>query len=308
MNIAKSVVPVLFLLTASVNAAAGIALPDLDAPVSVQRDSNGVPHIQAANDHDLFFMQGRIHAEDRLFQMDLLRRSAAGTLAELLGAAAIQTDVEARTIGLHRAALRSYDAHSPEMIAILQAYSDGVNSFLADAQLAGLLPPEYFPLGFTSASQVEPWKPIDSVLVGKALGASTSLLVTDDIDLSIAYGSYQFVGGMAGFDADKLFFEDLFRNAPFDPAATVPDALAGFDSHDHKKDHKGKKKHGKGAGGMHSHGKGHKHAKDYVKRIRKLPKIPGAMPFEGGDMGGSNSWVISGRHSKSGQPLHRCRR
>ena len=299
MNIVKSVLSILILLTLPFTATAGIVLPRLEAPVTVQRDANGVPHISADNDHDLFFMQGRIHAEDRLFQMDLLRRSAAGSLAELLGTAALQTDVEARTIGLHRAAQRSLAKHSTEMIAILKAYSDGVNSFLDEAQVAGILPPEYLPLGFTQADQVERWKPLDSVLVGKALGASTSLLVTDDIDLSIALGTYQFVGAVAGFDAKKLFFEDLYRSAPFDPAATVPDALAGFDSNGHKKEKKPKKNHS----GLHAHGKAHKQARDYVKRIRKLPKIPGAMSFEGSDMGGSNSWVIAGKHTKTGRPI-----
>jgi penicillin amidase len=294
MNIVKSVLPILILLTLPFTATAGIVLPGLEAPVTVQRDANGVPHISADNDHDLFFMQGRIHAEDRLFQMDLLRRSAAGTLAELLGPAAVPTDVEARTIGLDRAAERSLAAHPAEMLAILQAYSDGVNSFLDEP--GRQLPPEY---GALMLTQVEPWKPIDSVLVGKALGAATSLIVTDDIDLSIALGTYQAVGAFANFDGNKLFFEDLFRSTPFDSASTIPDALEGFDSNGPKKGKKSKKDHS----GLHAHGKTDKHARDYVKRIRKLPKIPGAMPLEGGDMGGSNSWVIAGTHTKNGHPI-----
>jgi len=107
INIIKSVLLILILVTLPLVAQAQITLPGLYAPVTVQRNANGVPHINAGNEHDLFFMQGRIHAEDRLFQMDLLRRSAAGTRAELLGPGAIQTDVEARTIGLHLQKTRS---------------------------------------------------------------------------------------------------------------------------------------------------------------------------------------------------------
>ena len=133
---------------------AEVMLAGLEAPVTVVRDANGIPHIRADNDHDLFFMQGRIHAQDRLFQMDLLRRSAAGTLAEVLGLSALPTDVETRTIGLSRAADLSLAAHPPEMVAILQAYSDGVNSYLNEAEAAGRLPLEYAHLGLTSVSMM----------------------------------------------------------------------------------------------------------------------------------------------------------
>ena len=79
-------------------------LPGLLQKVELIRDVDGIPHIIAKNEHDLFFMQGWAHAEDRLFQMDLTRRRASGTLAELLGPAALGEDVQMRTLGLHRAA------------------------------------------------------------------------------------------------------------------------------------------------------------------------------------------------------------
>ena len=296
MNKIRFFLSILILLSTTFEAAASVNLPGLDAPVTVQRDVNGVPHITAANDHDLFFMQGRVHAEDRLFQMDLLRRSAAGTLAEVLGMAVIQSDVETRTIGLGRAAQRSLAAHSPAMLAILQAYSDGVNSFLDQPEEARPLPPEYAALGLTS---VRPWEPVDSVLVGKALAAGTSLIVTDDIDLTVALRTYQAVGAIAGFDGNQLFFEDLFRSAPFDPASTVPDAMA--------KPHSPKEKSGKHAKKdkpvWYAQDKAVKQGKEYGERIHKLPRIRGIMPREGGDMGGSNSWVIAGKHTKKGHPL-----
>jgi len=84
----------------------------LQAAAQISRDSYGIAHIKAGNDHDLFFMQGWVHAQDRLFQMDYNRRQASGTLAELLGPAALAADVELRTIGIRRAAQRSLDVIS----------------------------------------------------------------------------------------------------------------------------------------------------------------------------------------------------
>ena len=79
----------------------------LQAAAEVDRDIYGIAHVRAGNDHDLYFMQGYVHAQDRLFQMDVSRRTASGTLAELLGPAALASDVELRTIGIRRAAERS---------------------------------------------------------------------------------------------------------------------------------------------------------------------------------------------------------
>src|SRR5262245_46605577 len=78
-----------------------------DAAVEVSRDNFGIADIRARNDHDLYFMQGYVHAQDRLFQMDVNRRRASGTLAELLGSTALPSDIELRTIGIRRAAERS---------------------------------------------------------------------------------------------------------------------------------------------------------------------------------------------------------
>lgn len=298
MNRSKILLATFFLLIASHAAHAGTMLPGLEAPVTVVRDSNGIPHIYADNEHDLFFMQGRIHAKDRLFQMDLLRRSAAGTLAEVFGPSVLPTDVETRTIGLSRAAERSLAAHPQEMIDILQAYSNGVNSFLDEAEAwpESNLPPEYQGLGL---STVKRWEPLDSILVGKALAAGTSLIVADDIDLTIALGTYQAVGPAGGFDGTALFFEDLFRSAPFDPASTVPDSKNGF------KSSPGKVKLDKAIKKLKSQAKNQalKQGREYRERIHKLPRIPGTMSLRGGDMGGSNSWVVSGKHTPSGQPL-----
>ena len=284
---------------APLGANAQVTLPGLVAPASVLRDMTGIPHIYAENEHDLFFLQGRVHAQDRLFQMDLLRRSANGTLAEVIGPPALQSDIEARTIGLHRAAVLSLAEHSPQMLAILEAYADGVNSFIDEAELDPLnkLPPEYLGLGVFS---VRRWQPLDSVLVGKALGAATSLLVTDDINLTIALATYEGLGAGSGlFDGRSLFFDDLFRNAPFDPASTVPDALNGFEKtganpprHDRTDRFRSI-----------AHDKALQQGRGYVERLHKLRDVPGALPLDGSGMGGSNTWVVGGEHTPSGRPI-----
>src|SRR5580704_3894277 len=114
-------------------------LHGLQAPARIIRDTNDIAHIKAANEHDMAFLQGYIHAQDRLFQMDVSRREASGTLAELLGPAALAQDVQLRTLGLRRAAVRSLPVQSPRAQMILQAYADGINAWVSSHPL----PPEY---------------------------------------------------------------------------------------------------------------------------------------------------------------------
>ena len=192
-----------------------IPLPGLNGPVTVTTDPNGVWHIDAEDEFDLARAQGFVHCRDRLFQMDQTRRQVDGTEAELLGAGRLAADIQARIVGLHRAAQRSLDAAPARFQAILGAYADGVNHCIATEPL----PPEYALLELTS---VRPWEPVDSVKIGKAISASLSL----DIDTGLTQSLLSFIGaGIAnGFDGQVFFAEDVFRSAPLDPAATVPDA------------------------------------------------------------------------------------
>ncbi len=191
-------------------------LPGMQLPGMVTREANGIPHVFALTKHDLLFLNGWLHAQDRLFQMDTSRRIASGTLGELLGSPAISNDVQLRTLGLRRAAEASLAVFSQPAKDALQAYSDGVNAYLTAHPG---LPPEYQLLEIT---QIPAWTPLDSVAVGKliAFGLSFDL----DINTTTALLTYQAVGKVAGFDGAKLFFNDLWRSAPFDPAATIPDA------------------------------------------------------------------------------------
>ncbi|MGB7450932.1 MAG: penicillin acylase family protein, partial [Lysobacterales bacterium] len=100
-----------------------LALPGLSKKATIIRDAEGIAHIRAGNRDDLYYLQGWVHAEDRLFQMDLTRRQPSGTLAELFGPSELAGDVQTRTIGLRRAAERSATVLSDETMAALEAYS-----------------------------------------------------------------------------------------------------------------------------------------------------------------------------------------
>ncbi len=192
-----------------------IELPGLTEPVSVVTDASGIWHIEAENDFDLAIAQGYVHCRDRFFQMDQTRRQVDGTEAELLGPGELGSDIQARVIGLHRAAQRSFDAAPARFQALLEAYADGVNHCLDTVPL----PPEYELLELTSA---RPWTAVDSLKIGKAISASLSLDI--DTGLTQQLQAYVQAGIVNGFDGQALFSEDVFRSAPADPAATVPDA------------------------------------------------------------------------------------
>ncbi len=196
-----------------------LVLPGLGAPVQVVTDRDGVRHLVAEDDFDLVRASGFVHARDRFFQMDLTRRQVSGDLAELFGSSRLPGDIQARTIGLRRAAQRSLSVLTPRELALLQAYAEGVNAFLDSHPL----PPEYAAL---ELSQARRWDVVDSLSIGKAIAASLSL----DIDVGPTSQLQRFVAaGIAqGFDGAALFFDDVRRSAPMDPASTVPDATSGF--------------------------------------------------------------------------------
>lgn len=140
-----------------------ITLPGLEYPVTVWRDQNGVPHIEARNEHDLYIAQGYVTAQDRLFQMDLSRRQASGRLSEVVGEVALDTDKFFRTFMLRRAAEASVSAYSEETLQILNWYAEGVNAFIRQAIESNTLPVEFTLLGY----EPEEWTPIDSLAIGK---------------------------------------------------------------------------------------------------------------------------------------------
>ena len=140
------------------------------APVEIGRDAMGVVTVRAGSEADAAFAMGFAHAQDRLFQMDLMRRLGAGRLSEVLGAGTLDTDRFMRKLGLYRVAEANYRNLPADAQALFQAYADGVNAFLARRD--SLLPAEFMALGY----RPEPWRPADSIVWGRlmALWLSTN--------------------------------------------------------------------------------------------------------------------------------------
>ncbi|HET9545823.1 MAG TPA: penicillin acylase family protein, partial [Gaiellaceae bacterium] len=143
-----------------------LRLDCLDAPVEVVRDRHGIPHVYAGSRLDLVRAQGYVHAQDRLFQMDTLRRYAFGRLAELAGRRALELDRTARRLLLRQAAERDAAACDDGTRALVEGYCEGVNAFLAH----GPLPLELRLLRV----RPEPWTPLDVQAPAAVLALSLS--------------------------------------------------------------------------------------------------------------------------------------
>ncbi len=153
----------LYLLSSLPQTDGRLVVPGPKADIRIERDADGVPLITAGDDEDAAFGLGFVHAQDRLFQMELQRRYGAGRLAEIFGRDALAVDRQMRVLGLYRAAEVEIPFLSPAVRRGLEAYAAGVNAFLATRR--GALPPEFLLLHFAP----EPWQPADSLVWGKLM-------------------------------------------------------------------------------------------------------------------------------------------
>lgn len=199
IRIATGLLAVLVLGLAGVYYFAARSLPEYDAdlevrgisaPVEIVRDNANVPHIFAEGDADAFFGLGYVHAQDRLWQMTMLRRTAQGRLSELFGPRTLGIDEVLRRFDLYTLAVASVPAQTPEALTALEAYARGVNAWLAEvnAGARGRGAPEMWLFNHAIA----PWQPADSLAILKlmaldltshieaeVLRARTSLLLGD---------------------------------------------------------------------------------------------------------------------------------
>ncbi|MCA1629293.1 MAG: penicillin acylase family protein [Acidobacteria bacterium] len=156
-----------------------LSLPGLRAPVKITRDERGIPHVEAANDEDLYFAQGYATAQDRLWQMDLLRRTTRGELSEIFGRPALEADKLHRTYGFAQLSERLVAKASPRTLAVLEAYARGVNAYAdsLDGTAGRQLPREFQILQY----KPRPWRPADSVVIGKNFAEALSTTWQTDI-------------------------------------------------------------------------------------------------------------------------------
>ncbi|MBI1750579.1 MAG: penicillin acylase family protein [Acidobacteria bacterium] len=250
-----------------------ISLSILHADVTVDRDRWGVPRIKAASLEDLVTAQGYVLAQDRLWQMDVLRRSSAGELAEILGEAAIETDRENRILGLRAAAEKCAAEMDADTRGILGAYARGVNQYIAERQ--DNLPVEFRVLGY----KPRPWTPADSLLVG----AYMYKYLTSSWEAELNRG--KITERLGAELAREIYAEDssydhyiVGAEAPAQPTPprkkTAARPASGVERDLH-------------VAGM------WREALDVLEGFEKDTEF--AM--------GSNNWVVSGEHTYSGKPL-----
>ena len=181
IRIAAGLIGLVVLAVLGVYYFASQSLPDYDAtvevrglsaPVEIVRDNANVPHIFGAGDADVYFGLGYAHAEDRLWQMTMLRRTAQGRLSEVFGARTLNVDSLMRRLDIYRLAMRSVEALDPETRAALEAYSAGVNARLNEINenALGRGAPEMFLFN----APVAPWQPGDSVALVKLMALQLS--------------------------------------------------------------------------------------------------------------------------------------
>jgi len=270
-----------------------LSLPGLKSEVTVERDNWGIPHIRAASIEDLAEAQGFVTAQDRLWQMDLLRRAARGQLSEVLGPATLEIDKDFRVLNFSRAADVDMPMMSPEVKRVMEAYARGVNHFI-EMRLDRL------PIEFTLLKyKPKPWEPSDSLVLACYMYRTLTdtrrqemrrAIVTAKVGPELAKDLFRpdasmdhFVVGDPGVardareaqadpdnDDDSTDSEDVLKaslatSAPSPDTADVPDVASALASE----------------------------AVEWLSQSRR--QIRNSL--------GSNNWVVSGAHTASGKPL-----
>ncbi len=183
-----------------------LAAPGLQQTVEVYRDSLGIPHLYAANEHDLFFAQGFVHAQERFWQMEFWRRIGAGRLSEILGPSALENDRFIRTLGWHRVAAKELEALAGEDRDALQAYADGVNAYVSANR--GKLGLEFVLLGLTGVSfEPEPWTPLNTLTWAKVMAWDLGGNMDDELLRS-------HLAAALGDNAVRVFYPDYPPDYP----------------------------------------------------------------------------------------------
>jgi penicillin amidase len=169
-------------------------LPGLNGPVEIVRNNDSVPHIFGSSDHDVFYALGFVHAQDRLWQMTMLRRTAQGRLSEVFGERTLPVDEMLRRLDLYGLSLESVKAQEPETLAALQAYADGVNAWIGQVNegARGRGAPEFW----LFSTEISAWAPADSIAILKLMALQLSGHAADEVlraQLSLVLGADRLV-------------------------------------------------------------------------------------------------------------------
>lgn len=270
-----------------------VSLGGLQGAVTLERDQWGVPHIRAGSLEDLVEAQGYAMAQDRLWQMDLLRRVARGQLSEILGPATVDVDKEFRVLNFGRAARRDYEQMGPEDRKILDAYARGVNQFID--QHGSRLPMEFTLLRY----QPTPWNPTDTLVIAGYMYRTLAdtrrseldrAIIKEKVSPEIAKDLFNETSSLDHYvvgdpnrenslhdesqansddDDDEMDYDDVIKaenNSPVMPGAGAAPDLTSLLA---------------------------MNVKDWVEESQR--DIRHSL--------GSNNWVVSGAHTATGKPL-----
>ncbi len=244
------------------------AVAGLRGPIEILRDEHGVPHVFASSLEDSAFGQGYVHAQDRLWQMELNRRVGSGRLSEIFGRRALEADRFLRRVGLRRAARREAEQLGTEERAVLEAYSRGVNA--AIQMLRNKLPLEMRLLRI----RPEPWEPLDSLSWAKVMALSLSTNFESEL---LRARIVERVGHQRAAQLEMRYPQ----GHPFIVPSGKPAPPAQLDRG------------------------GETEAAVVAKAVRELSllyqQLKSFLPMGAG--GASNSWVVAGNRSTSGMPL-----
>jgi penicillin G amidase len=257
------------------------ALPQLDgqlkvaglsAPVMVTRDGHGVPVIEAANLNDLFFAQGFVTAQDRLWQMDVMRRFGGGELSEILGEETVKLDREQKVLGLRAAAKKSLEIAGARDRGFMEAYAQGVNAFISTN--SHKLPIEFRILRYTP----KPWTVEDSVVIANQM--------VKDLNYHYFYDALAREKILAKLGPELT--ADLYVNNSWHdrPPTVMREDLGQTESSSSDSDDDDDEE-----------------SPDNSVTRQSYPADAIAPMPEGLPVNGSNDWVVSGAHSVTGKPL-----
>ncbi|MDO9497868.1 MAG: penicillin acylase family protein, partial [Nocardioides sp.] len=261
-----------------------LELPGLEAEVEVVRDEHGIPQLYGDSMADLLRAQGYVHAQERFFEMDVRRHATAGRLAEMFGEDALESDLYVRTMGWRRVAARELALINPDTRAALDDYADGVNAFLAESS------PSEIALEYTVLNaggldyRPEEWTAVDSLAWLKAMAWDLRGNMVEEIDrvltmdavgaeraaeLYPAYpsGEHAPIVGQ-GAVVDGVFEQDATTGGTRNPQRTPFTAAQRA---------------------------------PFARLQAGLDRLPSWLGR--GDGVGSNSWVVDGDHSATGEPL-----
>ena len=274
-----------------------LKLSGLSAPVTVARDSAGVPQLTARTADDLFRAQGYVHAQDRFWEMDFRRHVTSGRLSELFGASQVPTDTFIRTLGWRQVAEQEVKQLDKTSLRYYQDYADGVNAYLA-AHSGAELSLEYAILGIQNPGyHPAKWTPADSIAWLKAMAWDLRSNLEDEIDRALLatkltaqqiaelhpgydYGARPTITGLGGGSTTTVT-PDSPPGASASSSAGDADAAATAELADVP-------------------------TAQYQDRLEQvaasLDSLPTMMGPAGDDIG-SNSWVVSGAHTATGKPL-----